>query len=366
VYLKKLSLINFKNCAEAELEFSAQVNCFVGNNGEGKTNLLDAIHYLSFCKSYFNSIDSQNIKHNEPFFVVQGVFEKEEKEENVYCGLKRNQKKKFKRNQKEYSRLADHIGHFPVVMISPYDSDLIAEGSEIRRKFIDSIISQFDRNYLDNLISYNKVVSQRNALLKQFAEMRGFDAESLEIWDAQLIELAQQIYEVRKTFLENFIPIFQEYFELITNGKEAVSITYKSHLNENDFPDLVLRVREKDRAIQYTSVGVHKDDLVLKIGDHTIKKFGSQGQQKSFLIALKLAQYHYIKQEKGLSPILLLDDIFDKLDSKRVKQLMELVTKNTFGQVFITDTNVDRIPDIFENLDIHLATFKVEDGILLN
>jgi DNA replication and repair protein RecF len=364
VHLKSLSLLNFKNYEEADLSFTNEVNCFVGNNGEGKTNLLDAVHYLSFCKSYFNPIDSQNIRFEQDYFMVQGTFEKAEKEEAVYCGMKRGQKKQVKRNKKEYSRLADHIGLFPVVMISPNDSELITEGSEVRRKFVDSIISQYDRTYLDNLIQYNKALTQRNALLKQFYEGRYFDADSLDVWDMQLVALGQRIHEGRKAFLNDFIPLFQEYFEFITKGKETVGLSYRSQLNDGDFDALLKEAIGKDRGAKHSTVGIHKDDLLLEISGHPLKKFGSQGQQKSFLIALKLAQFDCIKRVKEMVPILLLDDIFDKLDHTRVKRLMELVSDRKFGQIFITDTSSERVPDLFTDIPIEFKLFTIKNGAL--
>lgn len=362
MHLKSLSLLNFKNYEEANLAFSNEVNCFVGNNGEGKTNLLDAIHYLSFCKSYFNPIDSQNIRFEQDFFMLRGGFENGDKEDVISCALKRGQKKQVKRNKKEYQRLADHIGLFPVVMITPNDSELITEGSEIRRKFIDSIISQYDRGYLENLISYNKALSQRNALLKRFYEGRYFEADTLEVWDLQLVELGKRIHTGRKEFLANFIPLFQDYFAFISQGKDEVTLNYKSHLNDADFGDVLKDAQQKDRAVQYTTVGIHKDDLLFQISGHPIKKFGSQGQQKSYLIALKLAQFDCIKQVKESHPILLLDDIFDKLDKSRVKRLMELVSDHKFGQIFITDTNRERVPDLFEEIEVEFKLFTIENG----
>jgi len=367
MYLKRLSLINFKNYSEAELSFCNGVNCFTGSNGEGKTNLLDAIHYLSFCKSFFNPIDSQNIQHSAPFFLIQGVFDAEGTEEEIYCGLKRNQKKLFKRNKSEYGRLADHIGLFPVVMISPSDSDLINEGSESRRRFMDSVIAQFDRIYLDDLINYNKIVSQRNALLKKFAESGRFSNDSLDIWDLQLVDFAKRINVKRKKLIVELNPIFQHYYELISGGKEKVQLVYHSDLNFEDF-DVVLKAAiTKDRALQYTTVGTHKDDLELTINGHSVKKFGSQGQQKSYLIALKLAQFDQIKKIKNCLPILLLDDIHDKLDEVRVKQLMELVSGDHFGQIFITDTHAGRLPGIFTSKqDISFRQFSIAEGIVQN
>ncbi len=362
MYLKKLSVLNFKNYSEAELQFSSHINCLAGNNGEGKTNVLDAIHYLSFCKSFFNPIDSQNILHEAPFFLIQGCYQLDGKEEEIYCGLKRSQKKQFKRNKKEYQRLADHIGLFPLVMISPADSELITEGSESRRRFIDSVIAQFDRDYLESLISYNKVLSHRNALLKQFADSRRFDKESLEIWDIQLIEYGKKGYEKRKNFISSFIPIFQKYYELISGGREQVGIQYQSHLNEASFEDVLERALNRDRAVEYTTVGIHKDDLEFTINGHNLKKFASQGQQKSFLIALKLAQFDFIKNIKQVTPILLLDDIYDKLDDLRVKQLMELVCSTNFGQLFITDTHLTRLADLFETTGADFKLFKINNG----
>jgi DNA replication and repair protein RecF len=362
MHLKKLSVLNFKNYPEAEFQFSSHINCFTGNNGEGKTNVLDAIHYLSFCKSFFNPIDSQNILHEAPFFLIQGLYQVNDKEEEIYCGLKRNQKKQFKRNKKEYQRLADHIGLFPLVMISPADSELITEGSESRRRFIDSVIAQFDREYLDSLINYNKVLSHRNALLKQFGDSRRFDKESLEIWDFQLIEHGNKGYERRKSFINSFVPIFQRYYELISGGREQVGINYLSHLNDLSFAEVLGNALNRDRAMEYTTVGIHKDDLEFTINGYPLKKYASQGQQKSFLIALKLAQFDFIKSIKQSTPILLLDDIYDKLDDLRVKQLMELVCSNNFGQLFITDTHLTRLADLFKTTGTDFKVFKIDNG----
>jgi len=347
-----------------ELAIDKRVNCFVGNNGAGKTNLLDAIYYLSFCKSYFNSIDSQNVKFGNPFFVIQGSYLHQDQKVELYCGLKKGQKKQFKKNKKEYTRLADHIGLFPAVMISPYDSDLISEGSEIRRKLIDSIISQFDRSYLNGLISYNKLLSQRNSLLKKASSTGNFQQDVLDVLDDQMVDYGQKIHTKRAKFLSSFIPVFQEYFEKISEGKEKVQIRYKSHLTEGDYKEKLKLSLQKDSILQYTTVGVHKDDLLFKIGDNPIKKFGSQGQQKSFLISLKLAQYKYIKKEKEMNPILLLDDVFDKLDEHRVRELIDTVSSSDFGQVFITDTTIERIRLIFNDLKIDFQTFEINNGQL--
>ncbi|MEM9024435.1 MAG: DNA replication and repair protein RecF, partial [Bacteroidota bacterium] len=295
MYLERLSLLNFKNYPDAELAFSPRVNCFVGDNGEGKTNLLDAIYYLSFCKSFFNPIDSQNIRHGEEFFMLQGAFQREEKAELIACSVKRQQKKQFRRNKKEYSRLADHIGLLPLVMVSPADHDLIHLGSEVRRKLIDGVIAQYDKPYLDHLLSYNRVLTQRNALLKRFAETRSFDATTLEIWDVQLAEHGQAVHRGRQEFLKAFTDIFQRYFSIISNGKEQVALDYVSRLNEQPLEALLAEAQPKDRMVQHTTVGVHKDDLRFLLGEHPLKKFGSQGQQKSYLLALRLAQFAFIK-----------------------------------------------------------------------
>jgi DNA replication and repair protein RecF len=364
MHLKKLSILNFKNYSEAELAFSPHVNCLTGNNGEGKTNILDAVHYLSFCKSFFNPIDSQNIMHDAPFFLIQGVYSVNDADEEIYCGQKRNQKKQFKRNKKEYQRLADHIGSFPLVMISPADSELITEGSESRRKFIDSVIAQFDREYLENLISYNKVLSHRNALLKTFSQNGKFDKESLDIWDFQLVGFGEKVYAKRKDFINKFIPIFRKYYELISGGREQVDLIYISHLSDNTFAEALDKALNRDRVMEYTTVGIHKDDLEFTINGYPLKKYASQGQQKSFLIALKLAQFDFIKEIKKVTPILLLDDIYDKLDDLRVKQLMELVSSDNFGQLFITDTHPTRLPELFRTTNADLKAFIIKDRVV--
>jgi len=363
MFLKKLSLNNFKNYTEAALDFSEKINCFIGDNGTGKTNMLDAIYYLSFCKSYFNPIDSQNIRHNQDYFAIHGTYIKNANSgDKLSCIQKLNHRKQFRINQKEYERLADHIGHFPLVMISPYDRDLINEGSDVRRKYIDGVISQFDRVYLDELIKYNRALAQRNALLKYFAENRQFDAESIEIWDKQLTASGKYIYEKRKIFLQEFRPIFQDYFEFISAGKEQVTISYESQLHERGLEELLAAAINSDRSARYTTVGIHKDDLMLKIGGYPLKKFGSQGQQKSFVIAVKLAQFEFTKKLKGFKPVLLFDDIFDKLDDHRVQQLIKLVSENNFGQVFITDTQHQRITRLFDNIEIDHRIFLVNGG----
>lgn len=362
MHLKELSLLQFKNYHEAKFDLDADVNCFVGPNGSGKTNVLDAIYYLSYCKSYLNPIDRQNIQKGRDFFVLQGQFQRAEDFEKIYCAVKKGQKKKFKKNDKEYEKLADHIGQFPAVIISPYDRDLITEGSEHRRKFMDAIISQNDHLYLNDLIRYNKVLQQRNALLKQFQEMRIFQPESIEVWNIQMVELGTKIFEKRKAFLELFIPKFNHFFQKISDGAEEVGISYKSQLNEDNFATLLQKHERKDQAATYSTAGIHKDDLVFQIDDMPMKKFGSQGQQKSYLIALKLAQFEFIADHYNAKPILLLDDIFDKLDNKRVSKLMELVSEDTFGQVFVTDTDKDRVVSIFSEINKKPEIFEIKNG----
>ncbi|RRN77820.1 DNA replication and repair protein RecF, partial [Pseudoxanthomonas sp. SGD-10] len=361
MYLKNISLLNFKNYDEVELTFSAGANAFSGNNGAGKTNLLDAIHYLALCKSYFNPIDSQQIKQEKDFFMIQGVFSKEDVDEMVACAVKKNQKKQFKRNKKEYQRLADHIGLFPLVMISPNDISLILEGSEERRKFVDNVISQTNSTYLDELIVYNKNLLNRNTLLKKIAETGKYDPALLEIYDEQLIASGNKIYEQRKTFMNSFTSVFNKHYQYLTDSAEMVTLAYESPLQQGDFADLLKQSAERDRVLQRTTVGIHKDELVFMVHGMPLKKFGSQGQQKSFLIALKLAQYSFLYQEKGYKPLLLLDDIFDKLDDRRITKLMKMVSEDDFGQIFITDTNAERLKGVFADINVALSLFNIEN-----
>lgn len=346
MFLKRISLLNYKNFSEISLELDSKINCFVGKNGIGKTNILDAIYHLANGKSYFNPLAVQNIKHGEDFFVVDGEFEKSNRSEQILCSLKKGQKKILKRNGKVYEKFSDHIGFIPLVIISPADSDLIIEGSETRRKFIDNVISQLDSSYLQKLIQYQKIISQRNALLKYFALNHVFENDTLSIYNEQLNTLGQFIFEKRKKFLIDFIPIFTNYHRAITNSAETVQLVYQSDLFEKDTLALLEDNISKDRALHYTSVGVHKDDLSFEIDNYPIKKFGSQGQQKSFLIALKLAQFDFVKKQSGEKPILLFDDIFDKLDEFRVSKIIEMVNNEEFGQLFISDTHSERTENI--------------------
>ena len=366
MYLQKLSVTNFKNYEEATLLLSDKINCFIGDNGAGKTNLLDAIHYLSFCKSYFNPVDTQNIRHHENFFSIHGIYQKNgDSPDTISCIQKTDHRKLFKINQKEYERLADHIGLFPLVMVSPYDRDLINEGSDVRRRYLDGVISQFDKLYLDNLINYNKALAQRNALLKHFSDTRTFNVSMLDIWDRQLSDYGHKIHEKRAAFLHDFIPIFRHYFDFISEGKETVDIKYISQLFDRDLDQLLAVSIEKDRMAKFTTHGIHKDDLELIISGYPLKKFGSQGQQKSFVIAVKLAQFDYTRDIKGFKPILLFDDIFDKLDDKRVHQIIRLVSENSFGQVIVSDTQRSRIEKLFEEVDIDHRIFEIREGKVL-
>lgn len=360
--LKNLELLGFKSYTDAQLEFCEEVNCFFGLNGSGKTNLLDAIYYLSFCKSFLNPVDSQNIKHGEELMMIQGDFDANGQHEHIVVGMKRNQKKAIKRNKKEYPKIQDHIGLLPLVMISPADTNLISEGSELRRKFIDGVISQYNKAYLDDLLGYNKALAQRNALLKQFASGMPFDAALLELWDLQLADYGSRIFAMRSTFLQNFIPVFKKYYSYLSSNNDFVELEYKSSLFEGDLMDQLAASVQKDRALQYTSVGIHKDDLEFLLEQFPLKRFGSQGQQKSFLVALKLAQYDFIRDKKQLKPLLLLDDIFDKLDDERVARLMQLVSDHNFGQLFVTDTNLERMQRVFQPIDTAVSYFEVERG----
>tara|TARA_B100000768_G_scaffold45307_1_gene44107 strand:+ start:1471 stop:2550 length:1080 start_codon:yes stop_codon:yes gene_type:complete len=357
--LKSLSLLNYKNFDAYSVKFDAKINCFVGQNGVGKTNVLDAIYHLSFGKSYFNPIASQNIKHDEDFFVVDGVYKKNDRDEKIIVSLKRGQKKIIKRNGKSYERFSEHIGFLPLVIISPSDRDLIIEGSDTRRKFIDGVISQSDKNYLECLLNYSKILSQRNALLKYFSLNNNFNKDTLDVYNQQLNEYGNNIHYKRKLFLETFIPIFKSRYKSISNDNENVDLSYNSQLNESPLLELFKSNINKDRMLQYTSVGTHKDDLDFSIKGFPVKKFASQGQQKSFLIALKLAQFDFIKRQSGVTPILLLDDIFDKLDEHRVSQIIKLVDDENFGQLFISDTHADRTKNAIKSVHQSYQIFEL-------
>lgn len=357
--IHQLSIHNFKNHESKDFEFSPQINCFVGNNGVGKTNILDALHYLSVGKSFLGNSDFQNIKENEDFFSIEAEIQNDEKTDIIKILLPKEAKKIIKKNDKSYERISDHIGYLPSVIISPYDSNLISDSGESRRKFLDAMISQTNSEYLFNLIQYQKTLQQRNALLKYFAKNRTFDKDSLEIYDEPLVNFGTKIFEERKQFTEQLNPIIQEFYELISGGREKISVKYESHLLENNLLNLLHQNLEKDRVLTYTSKGIHKDDLIFEMNGNLLKKFGSQGQQKSFLISLKLAQIKRIKELTGKNPILLLDDIFDKLDDNRVSQLIELVNREKFGQMFITDTHRQRTENVVKHIDEESKVFEI-------
>lgn len=359
--IKQLNIINFKNIAEAALVFCPGFNCFVGNNGVGKTNMLDALHHLSMCKSYFNLPDTHNIRHGEPFFVIQGKYENEGEEIDIYCGVKRGQKKVFKKNQKAYDKLSEHIGLLPLVIVSPEDVSLIEGGSEERRRLIDGIISQCDRAYLHNLIRYNKALLQRNVLLKAAAG-KPLDPDSIGVWDEQLAECGGVIMQKRAGFLSGFKTIFQAYYEELSLGREEVMLEYRTQGKDGDWLAALRGSLERDRMLAYTTVGIHRDDLVLNIGDYPVRKTGSQGQKKTFLVALKLAQYTWLYRVNNVKPLLLLDDIFDKLDADRVRQIVKIVGGDIFGQVFITDTNRGHIDEMLRTQEVDYRLFRVDNG----
>ena len=359
MFLKELSLTNYKNFENLKFSFETKIVCFVGLNGVGKTNILDSIYHLSYTKSYFNPIPSQNIKHGETFFFISGTYLINDKEENILISLKKGDKKRIKRNNKLYKKFSDHIGKIPLVIISPDDRNLIIEGSETRRKFIDGIISQTDKEYLNSLIDYNKTLKQRNALLKMFFNNTDDIKKTIDIYDSQLSLHSQKIYEKRIKFLDEFIPIFKIRYKELSNNKENVEIIYKSDISEeNNLYKLLKSSIEKDLRFQFTTKGIHKDDLNFKLDDFPIKKYGSQGQQKTFLIALKLAQFEYLSKLES-NPILLLDDIFDKLDDNRVQQIINLVNEDKFNQIFISDTNKNRSENIIKKVNKSYKIFEI-------
>jgi len=348
MYLKQLHITNFKNYENSDFEFHENVNCFVGKNGSGKTNLLDAIHYLSFCKSYFSSQDSFSVRFNSDFFAIHGVFQSVNNTNTKVSCVFKNGRKTMKANQKEYQRLSDHIGLFPLIMVSPYDNDMINEGSDTRRKFFDVSISQFDKEYLQQLISYQKIIHQRNQLLRQNLSGEKVEISLLQIYNEQLIPLGSFIFEKRKKFVAELLPDFQHYYQALSNNDETVSLVYLSQLLDVDFESGLKENEIQDLRSGYSNFGTHKDDFLFLIDEMPLKRFGSQGQQKSFSLALKLAQYDYVATHKKLKPILLLDDIFDKLDTFRIAQLLNMVGRQHFGQVFITDTDERRLREILE------------------
>ena len=358
--LKRISILNYKNLEQVELSFSPKLNCFFGQNGMGKTNLLDAVYFLSFCKSAGNPIDSQNICHDADFFVIQGFYEAADgTPEEIYCGMKRRQKKQFKRNKNESPHLSDHIGFLPLVMVSPADSELIAGGSDERRRFMDVVISQYDKEYLDALIRYNKALVQRNTLLKSEQPV---EEELFLVWEEMMAQAGEVVFRKREAFIREFIPIFQSFYSFISQDREKVGLSYDSHARDASLLEVLKESRARDQIMGYSLRGVHKDELNMLLGDFPIKREGSQGQNKTYLVALKLAQFDFLKRTGTTVPLLLLDDIFDKLDASRVEQIIKLVAGDSFGQIFITDTNREHLDRILHKVGSDYKMFRVEQG----
>lgn len=361
-HLSRLKLLNFRNHREAGLDLGPEVNCFVGQNGVGKTNLLDAVHYLSLSKSYFSAEDASNVMHGEEMFMLQGVMNTEAGEDTILCSVRKGQRKILSRNRKEYDKLADHVGRYPVVMITPYDGQLVLEGSDVRRRFLDGLISQFDKTYLDSLIRYNRALLQRNTMLKRFAEHGGGSLQALEPWDEQLIQHGSAVHEVRSAFMADLVDRLIDHYKGISSGPENVGLRYESGLNGNGLRELLSQAWDRDRLSLHTSVGIHKDDLIFTIDEQPLKRYGSQGQQKTYLIALKLAQFDLTQARSGIRPILLLDDIFDKIDPQRMRHLLKLLSDQRFGQVLITDTDADRLHKALDGLDLDVRFFHLSHG----
>lgn len=362
--LEKISLINYKNIQTATLELSPKINCFIGQNGVGKTNVLDAIYYLSFCHSANNPIDSQVIRHGEEFFMIEGKYTDDNSNSDedllITCGFKPGTKKHFKKNKKEYKRLSEHIGLIPVVMVSPSDTLLIDGGSEERRRLMDMVISQYDHSYIEALNRYNKALQQRNTMLKAEEEP---NIDVISLWEEQMAIAGELIYQKRDAFVKEMIPIFQRFYETISGNREQVILNYVSHCQRGPLLEVIQRDRFKDRAVGYSLHGIHRDDLEIALGGHQMKREGSQGQHKTFVIALKLAQFDFLKRTNTkTTPLLLLDDIFDKLDAQRVEQIVSLVAGNEFGQIFVTDTNRDHLDQILSASSHDYKIFYVEEG----
>jgi len=361
LHLESIQLTQFKNYETQHIQFSAKVNCIVGLNGMGKTNLLDAIYYLCMCKSQFGIADRLIVQESKEFFRLTGAFKKEEKSYTVTAKVLPRQLKEISLNGVAHAKLADHIGLFPVIMITPFDIDLAMEGSETRRRFLDNTLSQINREYLAALLKYNRILRQRNAALKSFHE-RMVNHTLLDSLDKQLLEPAQFIHESRVIFIESFLPVFKKYYQIIAKGQEEVNCLYKSQLKEQTLGELLAENREKDMLLQRSTVGIHKDDLQFKLKEHSVKKFASQGQLKSFILALKLAQYDFVKNSKKIPPLLLLDDIFDKLDEQRVQQLLILLFERDFGQIFFTDTQENRLVSLLQPYSQDICQLVIRNG----
>lgn len=362
VLLSRLSVHQFRNHREAGLDLGNEVNCFVGPNGTGKTNLLDAVYYLGMCKSYFESQDMHNILHGEEWFMVKGTMDTPDGGHELVCSVRKGQRKVFTRDRKEYERLVDHVGRYPMVMITPYDGQLVLEGSEVRRRFLDGFIAQFDRSYLDSLLRYNRAMAQRNLLLKQMDGQASRDL--VAPWDEQLIQHGEAVHAVRTAFMTELVPLLRQHYQGISSGPEVVDLIYRSELAETSMRDIIDKQWSRDLAAQHTTGGVHRDDLVFTIEDRPLKRFGSQGQQKTFLIALKLAQFDLTALRSGIKPLLLLDDIFDKIDPQRMRHLLGLLGGQRFGQVLITDTDAARMHKALDGLGLETRFFHLDhEGI---
>jgi DNA replication and repair protein RecF len=359
-FLQRLSVLHFRNHREAALDLGPQVNCITGPNGTGKTNLLDAVHYLGLCKSYFEPQDSHNVLHGEEFFIVKGELATADGVDELACSVRKGSRKVFTRNRKEYDRLSDHVGRVPVVMITPYDGQLVLDGSDVRRRFLDGLIAQFDRAYLEALVRYNRALAQRNLLLKQLSMQGGAQRSAVEPWDEQLLVHGERVHGVRKAFMSELVPLLTEHYQGISSGPETVQLSYRSELEEHSFREILDMHWQRDAAAQHTTGGIHKDDLVFSIDGQPLKRFGSQGQQKTYLIALKLAQFDLTAQRSGIRPILLLDDIFDKIDPQRMRHLLKLLGGGRFGQVIITDTDAGRLHQALDGLPLDTRFFALD------
>lgn len=362
MYLETLRLINFKNYQNIVFNFNEEINCLVGENGVGKTNVLDAIYYLSLAKSSFNISDNQVIQHGQSYFSILGKFQKDDKFYDVKCKSILNNKKSMSINDREYERIKDHIGLFPVVLISPNDTDIIRGISENRRKFVDGVIAQIDKEYLDNLLKYNHTLKQRNSLLKSTENISQVDYDLIDTFDQSLLKTGKKIHVFRRKFIDRFLPILQRLYSDISDHKENIEIQYRSDLENSDFKKLLKDSLIKDILLHRTSSGIHRDDYLLKIDGYPMKKFASQGQQKSLIVSLKIAQFEIMREESGFKPILLMDDVFDKLDDQRIEKIMNLVAGHTFGQIFVTDARPERTLSIFESIDSGINIYQIHDG----
>lgn len=363
MFLQELKLFNFKNYGEANLRFDHPLNCFLGKNGSGKTNLLDAMHYLSFTKSALNPSDSQNVRLGESQFIIKGTFTIQERLKEVVCSYQQGMKKVVREDGQDYVKFSDHVGKYPLVLIAPQDIELIWDGSEVRRKFFDSLLSQIDHAYLEDLIVYTTFLKQRNSALKLFAERGGVDHDLLATYHQKMIPAAQSIFSKRRAFLKEFVPLFQQHYQnLADSNDELMSIQYRSDLEGNDFEELLAKNLQRDIALQRSSTGPHRDDFLFLLNSNEVKRFGSQGQQKSFLIALKLAEFQCIAERKKFKPLLLLDDIFDKLDDHRIRKIMRFVAEGMFGQLFITDARPGRCLELIKEANLRSGVVTIENG----